>query len=55
MIGALKVTWVGNTVNVAGASYLNNIDDADQRAVWTDPDFNPNRRSPAAIAGPSPR
>jgi len=32
---------VGNTVNEADASYLNNIGDAELRATWTDPDFNP--------------
>ena len=32
---------VGNTVDEANASYLNNIGDAELRAVWTDPDFNP--------------
>jgi hypothetical protein len=36
---------VGNTVNVADASYLNTIGDAELRAVWTDPDFNPKRRA----------
>ena len=34
-------TPVGNTVDVADASYLNTIGDAELRAVWTDPDFNP--------------
>jgi hypothetical protein len=34
-------TPVGNTVDEADASYLNNIGDAELRAVWTDPDFNP--------------
>jgi hypothetical protein len=38
-------TPVGNTVNVADASYLNNIGDAELRAVWTDPDFNPDHRA----------
>jgi hypothetical protein len=38
-------TPVGNTVNVADASYLNTIGDAELRAVWTDPDFNPNHRA----------
>jgi len=32
---------VGNTVDETDASYLNNIGDAELRAVWTDPDFNP--------------
>jgi hypothetical protein len=36
---------VGNTVNVADASYLNTIGDAELRAVWTDPDFNPKHRA----------
>ena len=26
-------------------TYLNNIGDAELRAVWTDPDFNPDHRS----------
>ena len=55
LIGALKEAWVGNTVNVADAGYLNNIGDAELGAVWADPDFNPKRRNPAVIAGPSPR
>ena len=38
-------TPVGNTVNVADASYLNNIGDAELRATWTDPDFNPKHRA----------
>lgn len=33
-------TPVGNTVDEANATYLNNIGDAELRAVWTDPDFN---------------
>jgi len=38
-------TPVGTTVDEANATYLNNIGDAELRAVWTDPDFNPNHRS----------
>ena len=38
-------TSVGDTVNVADASYLNTIGDAELRAVWTDPDFNPEHRA----------
>jgi hypothetical protein len=38
-------TPVGNTVDEANASYLNNIGDAELRAVWTDPDFNPAHAS----------
>ena len=34
-------TPVGSTVDEANATYLNNIGDAELRAVWTDPDFNP--------------
>ena len=37
----LCTTPVGNTVDEANASYLNSIGDAELRAVWTDPDFNP--------------
>ena len=38
-------TPVGNTVDEANATYLNNIGDASLRAVWTDPDFNPDHRA----------
>jgi hypothetical protein len=34
-------TPVGDTVDVKDASYLNNIGDAELRAFWTDPDFDP--------------
>ena len=30
---------------MANASYLNTIGDAELRAVWTDPDFNPEHRA----------
>ena len=36
---------VGDTVDIADASFLNNIGDAELRAVWTDPDFNPDHPS----------
>ena len=32
---------IGSTVDEAKATYLNNIGNAELRAVWTDPDFNP--------------
>jgi Protein of unknown function (DUF3604) len=38
-------TPVGNTVDEANASYLNNIGDAELRAVWTDPDFDPKHQA----------
>jgi len=38
-------TPVGDTVDEADASYLNNIGDAELRAVWTDPDFDPELSS----------
>jgi len=38
-------TPVGNTVDIEDASYLNNIGDAELRAVWTDPDFDPSHRA----------
>jgi hypothetical protein len=34
---------VGNTVDEANATYLNNIGQAELRAVWRDPDFDPDR------------
>jgi hypothetical protein len=38
-------TPVGDTVDVEDASYLNTIGTAELRAVWTDPDFNPEHRA----------
>jgi hypothetical protein len=38
-------TPVGDTVDVADASYLNTIGDSELRAVWTDPDFDPEHRA----------
>jgi hypothetical protein len=38
-------TPVGNTVDVANATFLNNIGDVMLRAVWTDPDFDPKHRA----------
>ncbi len=36
-----KVPPVGNTVDIANASYTNSIGDTQQSVVWTDPDFDP--------------
>ena len=36
---------VGNTVNIAEASYDNSIGDPFMAAVWTDPDFNAEQRA----------
>ena len=36
---------VGNTVNVAGASYTNSIGDAQFVTTWQDPDFDPSLRA----------
>lgn len=36
-----KLPPVGNTVNVAEATYTNDIGDTQLAAVWTDPDFDP--------------
>ena len=38
-------TPVGDTVDVDDASYLNTIGAAELRAVWTDPDFDPDHRA----------
>lgn len=36
---------IGNTVDEANATYLNNIGSAEMRAVWTDPEFNAEHRA----------
>lgn len=40
-----KAPPVGNTVDVANASYANAIGDPQLAALWTDPDFDPDRRA----------
>jgi hypothetical protein len=40
-----KVPPVGNTVDVANATWTNTIGDPELAAVWKDPDFNPSLRA----------
>jgi hypothetical protein len=40
-----KLTPVGDTVNIAKASYTNSIGDPELRTIWTDPEFNPSNRA----------
>jgi hypothetical protein len=40
-----KLTPVGNTVDVATATWANTIGDPELVAVWTDPDFDPSARA----------
>lgn len=39
------LTPVGNTVDVANASYTNSIGDVAFETIWTDPDFDPSLRA----------
>jgi hypothetical protein len=40
-----KLPPVGNSVNIAKASYTNDIGDNELSAVWTDPDFDPSHHA----------
>ncbi len=40
-----KVPAVGNTVDVANATWTNTIGDVELGAVWKDPDFDPSQRA----------
>jgi len=40
-----RVPPVGNTVDVRNATYTNDIGDTELRAVWTDPNFDPEQRA----------
>ena len=40
-----KVPPVGNTVDIANANWTNTIGASELGAVWTDPDFDPERRA----------
>jgi len=40
-----KLPAVGNTVDVANATWTNNIGDSELITVWEDPDFDPSERA----------
>lgn len=40
-----KVPTVGNTVDIATASWTNTIGASELATVWTDPDFDPSERA----------
>ena len=56
--GSGKLAPVGNTVDVATATWTNTIGDPELSAVWTDPDFDPSVRAfyyARVIEIPTPR
>jgi hypothetical protein len=53
-----KLPAVGNTVDVANATWTNNIGDAELITVWSDPDFDPSQKAfyyARVIEIPTPR
>ena len=53
-----KLPAVGNTVDVANATWSNSIGSPELLSVWTDPDFDPDQRAfyyARVIEIPTPR
>ncbi len=56
--GRGKLAAVGNTVDLATATYSNSIGTAELKTMWTDPDFDPSERAfyyARVIEIPTPR